>query len=300
MDVHVRDLRYFVAVAEELSFTRAAERLFVSQPALSKQIAQLERQLRVPLLVRDRRSVTLTAAGEALLAHAQELLAGWDAAQHAVAEAAAQAAAVLVVGFSTSVGRGVLPSVTARFAQAQPGWRIQLRQVDWSDPTAGVADHSSDVAYVWLPIPDDPGFATRIVATEDRHVALPEAHSLARCTEIPFDALLDEPFLALPQRAGPLRDYWLAIPERQGHPVRIAAEVANADETFEAVANGAGIVLLSAGNAAIYQRPGIVTRPVRGLSPSQLVLIWRSDDGHPAVRTFVDAHQADQALPLRG
>jgi DNA-binding transcriptional LysR family regulator len=88
MDTHLRDLRYFVAVAEELHFTRAAKRLFVSQPALSKQIGQLEQSLKVELFQRDRRRVELTPAGHKLLGYARELLRQWDEAQQAVAEAA--------------------------------------------------------------------------------------------------------------------------------------------------------------------------------------------------------------------
>jgi DNA-binding transcriptional LysR family regulator len=138
MDVHLRDLRYFVAVAEELHFTRAAARLFVSQPALSKQIAQLERQVGARLLDRDRRGVSLTPAGEALLTRAREPLAGWDTAQHEVSAAAALADAVLVVGMSTGVARNIVPEAMRRFAERRPGWRVQLRQVDWTDPTAEV------------------------------------------------------------------------------------------------------------------------------------------------------------------
>ena len=290
MDVHLRDLRYFVAVAEELHFTRAAERLFISQPALSKQVGQLERQLRVRLLVRDRRSVVLTAAGEALLAEARTLLARWNTAQHEVADAAARAEAVLVVGFSTSVGRDILPAVSARFTERRPGWRLQLRQIDWHDPTAGVDDHTSDVAYVWLPVPGAERFGSVVVATEDRHIALPGGHRLAELDHVPFDELVDEPFLALPASTGVLRDHWLAVPERGGRQPLIAAEVTNADETFEAVASGVGVALVSAGNAAIYWRPGVVTRPVAGLGPSELALLWRIDDPRPAVRDFVDAH----------
>ena len=269
MDVHLRDLRYFVAVAEELHFTRAAERLFIWQPALSKQIAQLERQLRVQLLVRDRRSVALTAAGEALVARAAELLAAWDATQHEVAEAAALAEAVLVVGFSTSVGGNILPPVTARFRERRPGWRLQLRQVDWSDPTARVADHTSDVAYVWLPVPDADTYAMLVVATEDRHVALPSDHRLAGSELVKFDALVDEPFLALPASAGLVRDYWLGVDQRAGRPATIAGEVATPDETFEAVANGMGIALLSAGNAAIYPAGGSRHPTSRRARPEQ-------------------------------
>src|SRR5262245_32716097 len=102
MDVHVRDLRYFVAVAEERSFTRAAtHRLFISQPALSKQIRQLERSLRTDLFDRDGRSVRLTPAGEALLPHARRLLEDWETALLAVSEATAQAGATVRVGFQT-------------------------------------------------------------------------------------------------------------------------------------------------------------------------------------------------------
>jgi DNA-binding transcriptional LysR family regulator len=292
MDVHLRDLRYFVAVAEELHFTRAAARLFVSQPALSKQIAQLERQVGARLLERDRRAVTLTPAGEALLTRARELLAMWDSAQHEVSAAAALADAVLVVGLSTGVARNILPDAMRRFAERRPGWRVQLRQVDWTDPTAGVADHGADVAYVWLPLPDPDRFGVRVVAVEPRHVALPAGHPLAAADRqvVAFADLCDEAFLALPAATGVLRDHWLAVEERHGRPVRVAGEVATADEALEAVAGGLGVVLLAEGNAAIYARPGVVTRPVSGLGPSRLALAWRRDDPRPAVRDFVEAH----------
>ena len=109
MDVNLRSLRYFVAVAEELSVTRAAERLYVSQPALSKQIQQLERTLRATLLQRDPRGVTLTAAGEELLAQARPLVAAWDTAVRAVRAAAD--VRVLRLGMQTSLGRSLYPSV---------------------------------------------------------------------------------------------------------------------------------------------------------------------------------------------
>src|SRR5476649_336466 len=102
MDVHVRDLRYFVAVAEDLHFTRAAERLFVSQPALSKQIRMLERQLGSDLFVRNRRAVELTPAGAALLPAARHLLAEWDDAWAGVGQVIADGAKDLTIGMSTS------------------------------------------------------------------------------------------------------------------------------------------------------------------------------------------------------
>jgi DNA-binding transcriptional LysR family regulator len=105
---------------------------------------------------------------------------------------------------------------------------------------------------------------------------------------VPFAALADEPFIALPRSAGPLRDFWLATDQRE-RPVRIATEAETADETFEAVASGLGVVLLSAGNAEIYRREDVVSRPVSGLSPSQLAVVWRTDDSRYATRVFVDA-----------
>lgn len=289
MDGHLRDLRYFVAVAEELNFTRAAERLFVSQPALSKQIRRLEDDLRVRLFERDRRTVALTAPGEALLPAAREMLGRWDQAQREVADAAAAAAAVLTVGLSTSVGRGLLGAVRDRFAERRPGWRLRMRQVDWADASAGLASGDVDVAFVWLPVTAEGAFHLRVVAREPRWVAFRDDHRLAGRDEVDFADLLDEPFLALPESAGPLRDHWLAVADRGGRPVRVGATVANADETFAAIEEGSGIVLLSAGNAAIYRRPGVRAVPVAGLPPTELAAAWRRGDDRTVVRDFVDA-----------
>lgn len=124
------DLRYFLAVAEELHFTRAAERLYVSQPALSKQIRSLERQLGVELFRRDRHGVTLTGAGEALLPHSRRVLADWAEGASAVAAARSAQRSTLVVGMSTSPGRGgPLPAIRSRFTAAHPDAALRVRQV---------------------------------------------------------------------------------------------------------------------------------------------------------------------------
>jgi len=206
MDVHGRDLRYFVAVAEELHFTRAADRLFVSQPALSKQIGMLERQLGARLFERGRDGVRLTPVGTALLPHARLVLAEWDRAWEAAGQAKASQRATLAVGMSTSPGRGgLLPAIRSRFTAARPQATVNLRQVSWGDPTAGLADGSSDVAFVWLPVPEPGRFRWIVVADEPRLVAMAGTHPLASREVVPFAELLNEPFLALPQSAGPLR-----------------------------------------------------------------------------------------------
>ncbi|TVZ86671.1 LysR family transcriptional regulator [Streptomyces sp. BK340] len=294
MDVHARDLRYFVAVAEELHFTRAAEQLYVSQPALSKQIRALERQLGAELLQRDQHGVALTAVGEALLPHARLVLAAWEEGAAAVEAAKAAQRSTLVVGMSTSPGRGgLLPAIRSRFTAAHPGAGTRLRQVSWEDPTAGLADGSADVAFVWLPLPDPERYAWTVLAEEPRLVALPDTHPLAARAEIDFADLLDEPFLALPRTAGPLRDYWLALDARAGRPPRIGAEIAGAEETYEALVAGLGVCLLAEGNTALISLGGVTTRPVRGIGPSRYALAWRREDGEqPLVRAYAEACRA--------
>ncbi|MGI5193976.1 LysR substrate-binding domain-containing protein [Streptomyces sp. CA-288835] len=292
MDVHGRDLRYFVAVAEELHFTRAAELLYVSQPALSKQVRALERQLGAPLFERDRQGVRLTPVGAALLPYARRVLAEWEEAREAIERAKAEQAAVLVVGMSTSPARGgLLPAIRSRFTEARPEATVRLRQIGWEDPTAGLAGGSVDVAYVWLPIPDLDRYTYVVVAEEPRLVALPQTHPLAARESVDFADLLDEPFLALPQSAGVLREYWLALDERPGGPPRIGAEIASTDETYEALVDGRGVCLVAAGNAPLISLGGVVTRPVHGLSPSRLALAARTDDHRPLVLDYLRAAQ---------
>ena len=290
-DVHVRDLRYFVAVAEELHFTRAAERLYVSQPALSKQIRALERQLGAELFRRDRQGVALTAAGAALLPYAERVLAVWAEGASALAEVSAAGRSTLVVGMSTSPGRGgLLPAIRSRFTAARPEANVRLRQMSWDDPTAGLADGDADVAFVWLPLPDAERYDWTVVAEEPRLVALPESHPLAARAEVDFADLADEPFLALPSDAGPLRDHWLALDERGGQLPRIGAEIASTEETYEALVAGLGVCLVATGNAHLITLGGVITRPVHGISPSRYALAWRREDGgRPLVRAYAEA-----------
>lgn len=288
MDAHLRDLRYFVAVAEELNFTRAAERLHLSQPALSKQIRGLETTLRAQLFRRDRRRVELTAAGTALHAVARNLLQDWDDGVAVVADAAAQDARVLRVGTLTSIGRALYPAITDQFAKRQPGWQVTLHTYGWGDPTAGLRDRTADAAFVWLPI-DAAEIETAVLATERRFVAISARHPLADRQAVEFSEIVNEPVAALPASAGPQRDFWLALDARAGRSPRVAAEVRAADEKLEIVSSGTAIALLAEGNADIYSREGIVCILVNGLEPARLAIAWRHGDRRPAVRDFVQA-----------
>jgi DNA-binding transcriptional LysR family regulator len=139
MEFDTRLLRYFAAVAAEGNLTRAAEQLFVSQPALTKQIRQLESLPGAQLFSRSRTGMRLTSAGQALAARVPAVLADWDAALRDTNAAASREARVLRVGFMSSAANEATQQVIAAFGGTRPGWRVDLQQAAWSDPTAGLA-----------------------------------------------------------------------------------------------------------------------------------------------------------------
>ncbi|MFJ8749892.1 LysR family transcriptional regulator [Streptomyces sp. NPDC102441] len=288
MDVDTRLLRYFVAVAEEGSLTRAAERLFVSQPALTKQIKRLETQLGVPLFVRSRAGMALTEPGQALVARVPVLLDSWDGALRETKSVARRAARVLRVGFVASAANEATQQIIEMFAGRRPGWRADMRQAAWSNPTAGLAAGDVDAALLRLPFPGQDALRVEVLFTEPRWIALPTAHPLATRDEIPFRDLWEEPFVAAPPETGSWQRYWLAADEREGRPVRIGAVTEQPDDWLSAIANGYGIALTPESSARYYARPGITYRPVTGVSPSRVGIAWApADDTEPVVQDFV-------------
>jgi DNA-binding transcriptional LysR family regulator len=285
MDVDTRLLRYFAAVAEEGNLTKAAERLFVSQPALTKQIKQLEALLGVQLFTRSRAGMALTEPGQTLAERVPDLLTSWDRLQRDTKAAASRAAQVLRVGFLASAANEATPRIINAFAERRPGWRVEMRQASWSNPSAGLADGDVDAALVRLPFPGQDELRVEVLFEEPRWVALPAAHPLATSKEIAFRELWDEPFVAAPAETGWWRDYWLAIDERESHPARIGAVTELPDDWLSAIANGYGIALAPESAARFYARPGVVYRPVTGVSPTRVGVAWaRADD---AIQDFV-------------
>jgi DNA-binding transcriptional LysR family regulator len=288
MDVDTRLLRSFLAVAQDGSLTRAAERVYVSQPALTKQIRQLENQLGVRLFDRSRTGMTLTDPGRELARRAPKVLAAWDDALRAAKAAGRQAARVLRVGFLASAANEATPAIVAEFARRRPGWRAELRQAAWSDPTAGLADAEVDAALLRLPFPGQDRLRIEVLFGEPRCVTLPAGHPLAGRAEIAFRELWDEPFVAAPQETGAWREHWLAADEREGRPVRVGAVTEQPDDWLSAIANGYGIALAPESAARFYARPGVVYRPVTGVSPTRGGVAWApADDRNPVVRDFV-------------
>ncbi|MFY1573865.1 LysR family transcriptional regulator [Verrucosispora sp. WMMD703] len=283
MDVDLRLLRYFSAVAEEGNLTRAARRLFVSQPALSKQIQRLEALLDVELFVRSRDGMQLTDPGRVLAARMPALLANWDDALSEVRAAASRSARVLRIGFLASAANEATPRIVETFRREQPGWEVVMRQAAWSNPTAGLLTGDTDVGLLRLPCPDQHRLRVAMLFTEPRWVALPTTHPLAGRNEIRCGELWDEPFVAAAPESGRWRDFWLGVDERVGRPVRIGAVVDQPDDWLNAIANGYGIAFAPASSARFYARPGVVYRPVTGLSPSQVAVAWPSAAHNDAV-----------------
>ncbi|CAM5297846.1 LysR family transcriptional regulator OS=Streptomyces tendae OX=1932 GN=GUR47_27110 PE=3 SV=1 [Streptomyces tendae] len=288
MDVDTRLLRYFAAVAEEGSLTRAAQRLYVSQPALTKQIRQLEAVVGTELFTRSRNGMTLTGPGRALAERVPALLAGWEAALRETRAVASRGARVLRVGFLASAANEATQPIVSEFSRRRPGWRAEMRQAAWSNPSAGLADSDVDVALVRLPFPGQEALRVVELFSEPRCVALAGTHPLAARETIDIRELRDEPLVAAPAETGPWRAYWLAADERGGHPVRIGAVTEQPDDWLTAIANGYGIALAPESAARFYTRPGVVYRPVTGVAPSRVGVAWApADDADPVVQDFV-------------
>ncbi|GLZ79688.1 LysR family transcriptional regulator [Actinorhabdospora filicis] len=283
MDVDTRLLRYFAAVAQEGTLTRAAAVLYVTQPALTRQVARLEDLLGARLFTRSKAGMSLTPAGEALAARVPALLDAWDG----IARETRAAARVLRVGFLASAANEATPGIVAAFTARRPGWRVEMRQSSWADPAAGLSTGDVDVALVRLPFPGQDAWAVDVLLTEPRVLAVSSAGPLAARERVAIGEVLDEPFVAAPGATGAWRDHWLAVEERGGHPVRVGAVTEHPDEWLTAIANGDGIALAPASAARFYARPGVTYVPLDGVGPSR-VAVARAGDRDPVVRDFVD------------
>ncbi|MCE7005804.1 LysR family transcriptional regulator [Kibdelosporangium philippinense] len=286
MDVDTRLLRYFAAVSEEGNLTRAAERLFVSQPALTKQIKQLERRIGVPLFTRSRAGMALTEPGKTLARQVPSLLTDWDRVLRDTKGSASRAARILRVGFLASAANEATPEIIAAFTKLRPGWRVEMRQATWSNPSAGLDDGDVDAALLRIPFPGQENWQVKILLSEPRLIVLPSAHPLTARDRIDFRDLWDEPFVAAPAETGWWRDYWLATEEREGREPRIGAVTETPDDWLSAIANGYGIALAPESSARFYARPGVTYRPVDGVAPTEVAVAW-ADAGNAVVGDFV-------------
>jgi DNA-binding transcriptional LysR family regulator len=286
--IEFRHLRAFVAVVEELNFTRAAESLQVTQPALSRTIAQLERLIGVTLIRRTRRSVEVTAAGERFLAHARRALL--------VVEEAARAArgdpSIVRVGFTWGATSEYIAPIVRAFEKTHPDVVVQLRRYDQT--LAGLADGRATVGF--LPgDPHDPRVRTMVLSEEPRVAAIPADHPLTARAEVRLDDLRNETIVINVVSGTTTPDLWGSggVPTSEVH-------VRNVDEWMEAIAAGRGIGLTPASTGRLYTHPQIRYRPVVDAPAVPIALCWPSVGAHPLVSDFVMAAELCRASSERG
>ena len=265
----VRELRYFVAVAEERRFTHAAERLYITQQSLSAAIGQLERRLGVELFVRDRQGLTLTPGGEVLLTAARAILAQAATAVEDTRRAAG--AAPLRVGYAVLAASELTTPILTHLQAAEPQLEIRLRLADYDDPSAGLATGTADVALVRRPI--DGPYAFEDLFAEARVAVLPGTHSLARCSSVGVDELASDPVITDPGPDAVWRAFWTADDVR-GRPPAHGVEVGSFDEELATVALGHAIAFTSAAAARLYPRPDVAYVPLAGAAPCTVALAW--------------------------
>jgi DNA-binding transcriptional LysR family regulator len=283
VDLDLRKLRYFVAVAEELHFGHAAERLYVAQPVLSRQIRKLEQELGAELFTRSSRHVELTEAGQQLLDEARALLAAADAASRRVRRAA-QGQRSLTVGFY--IGEPVSRIVKALHS-THPEVTVEVVRIYWFDQPAALLDGRLDLAFVHLPIDDD-GLTLLPLYSSPRLVLLPASHPLAGRDEIRLADIAGDP-VVLHRGASPAWEAWHNTdPRPDGRRPRPGPFVGNLEEQLEVIAMGRAISFLPTSVAAATQMPpDVVAIPAADLPPTEICLAWRAQRESSAIATFV-------------
>ncbi len=288
--MELRHLRYFVAVAEELNFTRAAERLFIAQPPLSTQIRALEQELEVQLFERDKRRVYLTQAGRHFLDRAREILAAVESARGEARSAASGTIGKLALGYTASSMLSVaLPSAIRAFRQAHPLVSLALHEMTSLDQLDGVHARALDVGILRRPDVIVPGgvvieewYQAPLVA------AVPAAHPLGRAP-IRIEDLRDQPLILYPRHAG-IGLYWKVqeLCARAGFRPNMVQEARDASTIIGLVAAGVGIALVPSDTECI-RLDGVVYQRLRDKSAvSTLHFASRAADDNPYVPLLLD------------
>lgn len=296
MDVGLRELRYFVAVAEELHFSRAAARLHLDQPTLSRHVRRLEEKLGVRLLNRTTRSVALTNAGHVFLEKARETLAAADGAVDAAREAAAGHVGVLRVGMMAQIAFELRARSFGVFEERYPN--VELRCMGgypYVEPTCGLTSGETDVAFVWLPIAH-PLIETAPLFDEPRYFALASDHPLAGRSVLRLEDVEDEQFFAFPPEyaddptAAAFQDFFQLQPRPDGRRRPTGAEITNRDEWIDALTRGLAITTTPRSSVTLTLSgwDGLTCIPAEGIQPVTVAIAWRRDRATPLVTNFVE------------
>jgi DNA-binding transcriptional LysR family regulator len=290
MAIELRHMQYFVAVAEQLSFRRAAERLFISQPTLSHQIAKFEKTLGIRLLDRDRRHVELTDAGAVFLERARQILSEADQAVAQARWAGGLTGTGLRIGCATRNSRNVW-RLLETFRQSRPDVWLDEHEMDTAAQVNGLHTRTLDVGLVYPPV--DASLAVQPLSSQELVVAVPSGHRLAQLEEVPLRELVNEPILMLHHRSFFKHyGYVTALCRLAGFKPEIAwldqSGSFDLHAALSMVAIGRGLSLLSM-SWPQAPPPGVAFRLLRPPRPQyELVMAWRPDELSPLVRTFIE------------
>jgi DNA-binding transcriptional LysR family regulator len=283
--METRHLRYFVAVAEERHFGRAAQRLHMAQPPLSQQIKQLEEQLGTPLFERTTRKVELTPAGELLLERGRRILADLEELESDVVQVGQGAAGVLRVGLAGSATYRLLPPLVQRARTEMPGLRLTVRGEMLTPQMVGDLEEGRlDVAVLRPPV-DSPEVELHYLEHDELVAALPADSPWAQRDALELAELAGEPFVGYPAPSVVTRIFREAC-RREGFIPRVVQEAAETSTLLALVAAGMGIALVPITTSG-FALQGIVFRPVREAPSVDLAVAWRRGGKTPLVQRFV-------------
>ena len=285
--IELRHLRYFIAVAEELHFGRAAARLHMAQPPLSQQIRQLEEELGFQLFHRTKRSVQLTEAGAVFLAECQRIVQQLEQAVQLGQQVSRGERGQLVLGFVSSAAYSVLPTLLQTFRAAAPEVSLELHELTTDQQVQWLRDRRMDVGLVRPPI-DEPNFCLMPLFEEPLVVALPQPHPLAQQPVVSLQDLAGKPFILFPRPLAPgLYDQIISLCQQGGFSPTIVQEAIQMQTIISLVAAdmGLAIVPLSLQN---LQRTGVVYRELKEPTPkAAIALLTRQSDPSPTVQRFL-------------
>jgi DNA-binding transcriptional LysR family regulator len=286
--MELRHLRYFVAVAEELHFGRAARKLFLSQPALSRQILELEKELGTALFLRTNREVRLTVAGVSFLRHAREILNHVERSKSEARSMGRGGLGCLEIGYISSLGAQVVPRIVRAFRSQHPEVEVRLRFLIPPNHLAQIQTAQIDVALVHeSDVPKE--LAVEPLLEERYVVAAPEGHALDRRGPVTLRELDGAPFVFFPRHIGPeTYDQMTDAFRKVGAEPNVVLETFPGYSILSAVASGIGAALFPE-TMMDFQQKGVVYRRIRGICPGiKWQIVYHPSDLTGAKRVFVE------------
>jgi DNA-binding transcriptional LysR family regulator len=283
--MELRQLRYLVAIDDAGHVGRAAGALYVSQPALSYALRNLEAELGVQLFDRHAKGVTATDAGREVIREARATVLAADRVSAAADRYRRGLAGLLRVGFEASGAGQLTTRSRAEFARRYPGVRVEPKRFDWGQEAAALRDGNVDVAFVWLPN-DLTGLRSEVVHTEPRVVGVPAGHRLAERASVSVLEVRDEPLMWTRHAPRQWVDWWAVNPRPDGSEPRWGPTNDNVEEMLEQVAAGAAVCFAPESMASYYARPDLVWIPLTDVPPLRVALAWPEGSASPVVRGF--------------